>query len=155
MDHWFKDSPKRIDKDNGKAGWQFAPSREVTVNHPRGRDPDLDSAPPPPAFSPTSGPIQCKYPMSRLLYIRQSAGRHKETVQQDQQHQSGGLHGACVATRKWPEQRDKGGSQRRERRGDRHFKGQPVMRRRGRKQRERWRRVQADGEKGSVRKVSH
>ncbi|CAL8252756.1 unnamed protein product [Boreogadus saida] len=37
MDHWFKDSPKRIDKDNGKAGWQFAPSREVTVNHPRGR----------------------------------------------------------------------------------------------------------------------
>ncbi|CAL8395533.1 unnamed protein product [Boreogadus saida] len=23
MDHWFKDSPKRIDKDNGKAGWQL------------------------------------------------------------------------------------------------------------------------------------
>ncbi|CAL8342965.1 unnamed protein product [Arctogadus glacialis] len=33
-------------------------------------DPDLDNAPPPPAFSPTSGPIQCKYPTSRLLYIR-------------------------------------------------------------------------------------
>ncbi|CAL8406643.1 unnamed protein product [Arctogadus glacialis] len=28
---------KRIDKGNGRAGWQFAPSREVTVNHPRGR----------------------------------------------------------------------------------------------------------------------
>jgi hypothetical protein len=37
MDPWFNDSPKRIDKDNGRAGWQFAPSREVTVNHPRGR----------------------------------------------------------------------------------------------------------------------
>ncbi|CAL8403415.1 unnamed protein product [Arctogadus glacialis] len=36
MDHWFNDSPKIIDKDNGRADWQFAASREVTVNHPRG-----------------------------------------------------------------------------------------------------------------------
>ncbi|CAL8270140.1 unnamed protein product [Arctogadus glacialis] len=155
-DHWLKDCPIKNEENDEADDWEFAPSREVTVNHPRGRDPVLDNAPPPPAFSPTSGPIQCKYPTSRLLYIRlweahlkateRSAGRHKETVQQDQQHQSGNLHGACVATRKWPEQRDKGGSQRRERCGDRHFKGQPVMRMRGRKQRERWRRVQADGE---------
>ncbi|CAL8293751.1 unnamed protein product [Arctogadus glacialis] len=36
MDPLFNDSPKIIDKDNGRAGWQFAPSREVTMNHPRG-----------------------------------------------------------------------------------------------------------------------
>ena len=48
-------------------------------------------------------------------------------VQQDQRDLSVGLHGAGVATRKWSEQsqegRDKGESKRR---GDRHFKGQPV-----------------------------
>ena len=144
-DRWERKA--RQDKERG--GERDNPSASSFVQI----DPDLDNAPPPPAFSPTSGPIQCKYPTSQLLCIRlyevtdhgrptwrateRSAGRHKETVQQDQQHQSGGLHGACVATRKGPEQRDKGESQRRERRGDRHFKGQPVMQMRGRKQRER------------------
>ena len=62
-------------------------------------------------------------------------------VQQDQQDLSVGLNGASVAAegrpRKWPEQsqvgRDKGESKRR---GDRNFKGQPVMRVRDKKQRE-------------------
>ena len=36
-DHWLKDCPIRNEENDEADGWETAPSREVTVNHPRGR----------------------------------------------------------------------------------------------------------------------
>jgi hypothetical protein len=36
-DHWIKDCPKRREEEHGADDWESAPSREVTVNHPKGK----------------------------------------------------------------------------------------------------------------------
>jgi len=61
---------RRTRPDKERGGGKDNPSASSFVQI----DPDLDNAPPPPAFSPTScptsGPIQCKHPTSQLLYFR-------------------------------------------------------------------------------------
>ncbi|CAL8234898.1 unnamed protein product [Boreogadus saida] len=94
---------------------------------PTTKDPDLDNAPPPPAFSLTSGPSSANTPRHDSLHqtsmkVTNMGGPPEELwngLLDDTRRQSSrtnrtrvvGLHGACVA-RGVPEQR---GSQRRER----------------------------------------
>jgi hypothetical protein len=37
-DHWLRDCPVRKERDDEEDDWKSAPSREVTVNHPKGKD---------------------------------------------------------------------------------------------------------------------